>query len=263
MPAHDYASTRYSDLADIDTNNVRDLTVQFTFSTGVNRGQEGAPLVVNGTMYIVAPYPNELFALDLTKPGAPLKWSYKPDPKAAAQGVACCDVVNRGGFYYEGAIYYATLDGKAVAVDAGTGKQLWKTGLADISKGETITMAPEVVKGKVLIGNSGGEYGVRGWLAALDAKSGAIQWKAFSTGPDSEVLLGPDFKPFYNSERGTELGMHTWSPGALEDRRGHGMGMDFIRPGSEFHLLRNGKSGPLEPRATSWGHQVDGRNFRP
>src|SRR4030081_2957708 len=130
MPAHDYASTRYSELGQIDTTNVKDLTVQFTFSTGVNRGQEGAPLVVNGTMYIVAPYPNELFALDLTKPGAPLKWSYKPDPNAAAQGVACCDVVNRGGFYYEGAIYYATLDGKAVAVDAGTGKERWKTRLA-------------------------------------------------------------------------------------------------------------------------------------
>ena len=79
------------------------LTVQFTFSMGVSRGQEGAPLVVNNTMYIVAPYPNELFALDLTQPGAPLKWSYKPQPMAAAQGVACCDVVNRGAFFYEGA----------------------------------------------------------------------------------------------------------------------------------------------------------------
>ena len=173
MPAHDYASTRYSDLAQIDTNNVRDLTVQFTFSTGVDRGHEGAPLVVNGTMYIVAPYPNELFALDLTKPGAPLKWSYKPQPLAASQGVACCDVVNRGAFYYEGAIYYATLDGNAIAIDAQSGRELWKIRLGDINKGETITMAPEVVKGKVLIGNSGGEYGVRGWLAALDAKTGS------------------------------------------------------------------------------------------
>jgi len=95
MPAHDYASTRYSDLAEITGANVSRLTVQFTFSTGVARGQESAPLVVGNTMYIVAPYPNELFALDLTQPGAPLKWSYKPKPLAAAQGVACCDVVNR------------------------------------------------------------------------------------------------------------------------------------------------------------------------
>ncbi len=97
MPALNYASTRFSELVDINAGNVKNLAVQFTFSIGVNRGQEGAPLVVNNTMYIVAPYPNELFALDLTKPGAPLKWSYKPAPQAAAQGVACCDVVNRGG----------------------------------------------------------------------------------------------------------------------------------------------------------------------
>jgi len=74
-------------------------------------------------------------------------------------------------------------------------------------------MAPEVVKGKVLIGNSGGEYGVRGWLAALDAKKRRSAVKAFSTGPDSEVLIGPEFKPFYDSDKGADLGVHTWPPG--------------------------------------------------
>jgi outer membrane protein assembly factor BamB len=123
-------------------------------------------------------------------------------------------VVNRGAFYSEGVVYYATLDGNAVAVDAQNGKERWKTRLGDINKGETITMAPEVVKGKVLIGNSGGEYGVRGWLAALDAKSGAIVWKAFSTGPDADVLIGPDFKPFYSSDKGPDLGVRTWPPEA-------------------------------------------------
>jgi PQQ-dependent dehydrogenase (methanol/ethanol family) len=242
MPAHDYASTRYSDLAQIDTGNVKDLTVQFTFSTGVNRGQEGAPLVVNGTMYVVAPYPNELFALDLTKAGAPLKWTYKPEPLAASQGIACCDVVNRGGFYYEGAIYYATLDGNAVAIDAQTGKELWKTRLGDINKGETITMAPEVVKGKALFGNSGGEYGVRGWLAALDVKSGAIQWKAFSTGPDSEVLIGPEFKPFYDSDKGTDLGVHSWPPGAW--KIGGGTVWGWISYDPDLNLVYYGTANP-------------------
>jgi len=242
MPGHDYASLRYSDLAEINTSNVKGLTVQFTFSTGVARGQEAAPLVVDGTMYIVTPYPNVLFALDLTKPGAPLKWSYKPEPEAAAQGVACCDVVNRGAFYYDGAIYYATLDGSAVAVDAQSGKQLWKTRLADINKGETITMAPEVVRGKVLIGNSGGEYGVRGWLAALEAKSGSIDWKAFSTGPDTEVLIGPDFKPFYASDKGTDLGVRTWPPEAW--KIGGGTVWGWISYDPDLNLIYYGTGNP-------------------
>jgi len=247
MPAHDYASTRYSELADIDASNVKNLTVNFTFSMGVDRGQEGAPLVVNGTMYVVAPYPNELFALDLTKAGAPALWSYKPEPRAAAQGVACCDVVNRGAFYYEGAIYYATLDGTVFAVDAKSGKELWKIALGDINKGETITMAPEVVKGKVLVGNSGGEFGVRGWMAALDAKSGAVQWKAFSTGPDDEVLIGPEFRPFYHSDQGVNLGIHTWPPGAWKIGGGTVWGWVSYDPQLNLIYYGTGNPGPWNP----------------
>jgi PQQ-dependent dehydrogenase (methanol/ethanol family) len=242
MPAHDYASTRYSDLAEITADNVSNLTVQYTFSMGVSRGQEGAPLVMNNTMYLVAPYPNELFALDLTQPGAPLKWIYKPQPLAAAQGVACCDVVNRGAFFYEGAIYYATLDGNAVAVDAQSGKEKWKVRLGDINKGETITMSPEVVKGKVLLGNSGGEYGVRGWLAALDAKTGAIAWKAFSTGPDSEVLIGPQFQPFYNSDKGADLGVRSWPPQMWKS--GGGTVWGWISYDPQLNLIYYGTGNP-------------------
>src|SRR5205085_9303836 len=108
------------------------------------------PLIVNGVMYIVTPFPNLLYALDLTKPGAPMMWVYQPHPSAASQGVACCDVVNRGASYANGKIYYNTLDLQTVAVDANTGKQIWKTKLGDINQGESTTMAPLVVKGKVL-----------------------------------------------------------------------------------------------------------------
>ena len=168
MPAKDYASTRYSGLDQINTENVKDLKTAFTFSTGLVRGHEAAPLVVNNTMYIVTPYSNYLYALDLTKPGAPAKWKYEPKPVSASQGVACCDVVNRGAAYYAGKILYNTLDNQTVAVDAQTGKEVWKTRLGDINKGETMTMAPLVVKDKVLVGNSGGEMGVRGWLVGFD-----------------------------------------------------------------------------------------------
>src|SRR3954449_9986397 len=110
MAAKNYASTRYSTLSEINTGNAKNLKLAWTFSTGLTRGHEAAPLIVNNTMYVVTPWPNILYALDLTKPGAPLKWSYEPKPSAAAKGVACCDWVNRGASYYNGRIYYNTLD---------------------------------------------------------------------------------------------------------------------------------------------------------
>ena len=182
MPAKNYASTRFSTLTDINTETVKNLKLAWTFSTGLTRGHEAAPLVVNNTMYIVTPWPNILYALDLTKPGAPVKWSYKPKPSPSSQGVACCDVVNRGAAYFNGRIYYNTLDLHTVAVDAATGKEVWNTTLGDINKGESMTMAPIVAKGVVIVGNSGGEFGVRGWLAGLDAKDGKILWRAYADG---------------------------------------------------------------------------------
>ena len=176
-PAKDFASTRYSELAEITTTSVRQLGLKLTFSTGVVRGHEAAPLVIGGVMYIVAPFPNTLFALDLTQPGAPVKWRYDPAPDSMAQGVACCDVVNRGAAYADGLIVYNTLDAHTVAVDAVTGQERWTTRLGDIARGETITMAPLIVKDKVLVGNSGGELGVRGWVTALDLRSGRIVWR--------------------------------------------------------------------------------------
>jgi len=210
MPAKDYSATRFSGLKQINTNNVNKLQVAWTFATGLNAGHEAAPLIVENTMYIVTPYPNNLYAIDLTQPGGQLKWTYKPNPERAAQGVACCDVVNRGAAYAEGKIVYNTLDNHTVAVDAKTGKEVWKTKLGEINLGETMTMAPLIVKHKVLVGNSGGEMGVRGWLAALDLKSGEKQWLAYSTGPDKDVLIGDDFKAFYPSDKGKDLGVSTW-----------------------------------------------------
>src|SRR5579875_4020270 len=207
------ASTRYSTQDQINTGNVKNLKLAFTFSTGLTRGHEAAPLVVNNTMYIVTPWPNYLYALDLTKPGAPLKWMYQPNPSPASQGTACCDVVNRGAVYYNGKIYYNTLDVQTVAVDANTGKEVWRTKLGDINLGESMTMAPIVAKGKIIVGNSGGEFGVRGWVAGLDADTGKIAWRAYATGPDKDVLIGSKFKPFYASDRGTDLGEKTWPPG--------------------------------------------------
>ena len=241
-PARDFASTRFSALARITPESVKQLGVTSTFSTGLVRGHEAAPIVVNNTMYIVTPFPNVVYALDLAQPGAPVKWTYDPKPLAAAQGVACCDVVNRGMSYSNGAVFFNTLDGRTIALDAQTGKEKWVTTLADINKGETITMAPLVVKDKVLVGNSGGELGVRGWMTAVDANSGSIAWRAYHSGPDKDVLIGPRFKPFYKSDQGQDLGVHTWPGEAWKQGGATAWGWISYDPAS--NLIYYGTSNP-------------------
>ena len=206
MPAGDYASSRYSELSSITPQNAANLHVSWAFSTGVLRGHEGQPLVVGNTMYVVTPYPNVSYAIDLAQTGQPLKWKFRPDNAQQAIGRACCDVVNRGAAYADGKIFYNLLDGHTIAIDAATGNQVWRTKMGDLSRGETITMAPIVVKGKVIVGSSGGEMGVRGWIAALDAATGKEVWRAYNIGPDKDVKVGPKFKTFYAHDRGRDLG---------------------------------------------------------
>jgi glucose dehydrogenase len=172
LPAGDYASSRYSELDQVTPANAKNLHAAWTFSTGVLRGHEGQPLVVDNTMYLVTPYPNVSYALDLTKEGQPLRWKVRPENSQVAVGIACCDVVNRGAAFDNGKIFYNLLDGHTVAIDVASGNLLWRTKMADMSRGETMTMAPIVAKGKVIVGSSGGEMGVRGWIAALDENTG-------------------------------------------------------------------------------------------
>ncbi len=167
----------------------------------------------------------------LDKPGAPLKWKYEPKPRASSQGVACCDSVNRGAAYAAGRVFFNTLDGQTVAVDANDGHELWRAQLGDISRGESITMAPLVVKDKVLVGNSGGEFGVRGWLTALDARTGHQAWRAYSTGPDSEVLIGNGLQTLLCAGAGYRPRGEELAGRCLEARRRHRCGgLDFLRP---------------------------------
>jgi lanthanide-dependent methanol dehydrogenase len=243
-----YANTRFSGLNQINTSNVAQLKVAWTFSTGVNRGQEAAPIIVSNTMYIVTPFPNIVYALDLASNGV-TKWKYEPKPSAAAQGVACCDVVNRGVAYWEGKVIFNTLDAHTIALDAASGKELWKTKLGEINKGETMTMAPLVVKGKVLVGNSGAEFGVRGWITALDVNTGNIAWRAYSTGPDKDCLIGANFKPFYAGDQAKDQGVATWPPGQWEI--GGGTVWGFVSYDPESNLIFYGTANP-----GPWNHEV-------
>jgi len=176
-----------------------------------------------------------------------MKWKYKPYPNPQSQGVACCDTVNRGASFADGKIIYVTLDNNAVAVDANTGKEVWRTQVGDINIGETTTMAAFVVKDVVLIGNSGGELGVRGKVTALDVKTGKLKWRAYSTGPDSDVLIGPDFKPFYAKDKGKDLGVTTWQPDGW--KLGGGTVWGWISYDPELNLIfyGTGNPGPWNP----------------
>ena len=263
MAGRNYANTRFSDLDEITAGNVGRLKVAWTFSTGVLRGQEAAPIVAGSTMYLVTPYPNILYALDLSNPGS-TRWSFEPKPLSAAQGVACCDVVNRGAAYADGRVFFNTLDNHTVAVDAETGKEIWRARLGDINRGESMTMAPLVVKGKVIVGNSGGEFGVRGWITALDAATGDIAWRAYSTGPDSEVLLGARFKPFYPGDRGADLGVKSWPGDAW--KTGGGSVWGFVSYDPELDLLFYGTANPgpwnadVRPGDNKWTSSVFARD---
>src|SRR4051812_28816066 len=209
MPGRDYASTRFSKLAEITPANAKGLRPVWTFSTGVLAGHEGQPLVVKNTMYVVTPWPNVLYAFDLSQEGYPLKWKYRPDVNTNAIGVSCCDVINRGAFFADGKIIYNLLDGHTVAVDAATGQQVWKTQIADVSEGETTPMAPLVIKDRVIVGASGGEFGIYGFVKGLDLKTGKVVWTGRNIGPDADMLVNPStFKPFY--DKGTDLGKSTW-----------------------------------------------------
>ena len=209
MPGKNLSATRFSKLNQINAQNVGRLHNVWNFSTGVLSGHEGQPLVVNSTMYVVTPYPDVLYAFDLRKPDYPLKWKYRPAVDPAAIGIACCDVINRGATYADGKIVYNLLDGRTVAVDANTGRPVWVTRTANISQGETITLATFVAKNRVIVGVSGGEFAIHGRVTGLDLKTGKIAWTGYNIGPDSELLAKPGtFKPFY--DKGSELSLRSW-----------------------------------------------------
>ena len=210
MPGKNYASTRYSGLDQLTIANVQRLKPVWSFSTGVLRGHEGQPLVVNNTMYVVTPYPNVLYAFDLTQPDYPLKWKYRPNVDPNALGIACCDAINRGAFYADGKIVYNLLDGHTVAIDAASGREIWNVRIADLADGETTPMAPIVVRDRVIVGPSGGEFGIYGWAKGLDLATGRLVWTARNAGSDSATLTRPGvFKAFY--DKGANLGLTTWA----------------------------------------------------
>jgi PQQ-dependent dehydrogenase (methanol/ethanol family) len=206
----DYAATRYSTLNQVTTANVGQLKVAWTFSTGVLRGHESAPLVIGNMMYMVTPFPNIVYALNLDDDHK-IEWAYTPKQDPAVVPIMCCDVVNNGVQYAEGKIFLYQADTSLVALDAKTGKELWKSVNGDPKKGESGTMAPIVVKDKVIVGISGAEFGVRGHVTAYDMNSGKRVWRAFSLGPDSDMLFDPEKTTSLGKPVGKDSSLKTWN----------------------------------------------------
>ena len=212
MQAGNFANHRYSPLQQINASNVNKLQVAWMFSTGVLRGHEGSPLVVGDTMYLVTPFPNNVFALDLGT--QKIKWKYAPKQDPAVIPQMCCDTVNRGLAYAEGKIFLQQADSMLVALDASNGKVKWSVKNGDPKVGAVNTNAPHVFKDKVITGISGGEWGVRGYISAYDINTGKLVWRGYSVGPDSEMLIDPSSTTTWANGAVTPVGadssLKTW-----------------------------------------------------
>lgn len=244
MPTGDYANTRYSKLNQINKDNVKDLQVKWTFSTGVLRGHEGGPLVIGDVMYVHTPFPNIVYALDLKNEGKIL-WKYEPKQDPNVIAIMCCDTVNRGVAYGDGKIILAQADTMVTALDAKTGKVAWQVQNGEKTDGgmaESSTSAPMVVKDKVIIGISGAEYGVRGHLTAYNLSDGKRAWRAYSTGPDSETLIDPEKTTHLGKPVGKDSGMNTWE--GEQWKTGGGTTWGWYAYDPELNLIYYGTGNP-------------------
>jgi PQQ-dependent dehydrogenase (methanol/ethanol family) len=263
MALGNYAGTRYSQLGQINRDNVDDLQVAWTFSTGVLRGHEGGPLVIGDVMYIHTPFPNIVYALDLNDPGRVI-WKYEPKQDPDTIPVMCCDTVNRGPAYADGKIFLNQADASLVALDANTGEELWKTQYGDITKGETGTMSPLVVKDKVLVGVSGGEFGVRGHMSAYDIETGEQVWRAYSTGPDEEMLIDPQETTMMGQPVGADSSLKTWEGDQWQLGGGTTWGWTTYDPELDLVYYGTGNPGTWNPTQrpgdNRWSMTIMARN---
>jgi len=245
MTGRTFDLQRYSPLDQISTANVKNLHVSWTMSTGTLRGHEGNPLVVGSTMYLHSSFPNKVYALDLTKPGAPQIWQFTPEQSTDAIAIACCDVVNRGLAFdpKTNRLVIELLAGDVLALDAKTGKQAWRVKSVDFKKGETMTNAPMVVDDLVLTGISGGEFGVRGRITAFNMADGKEVWRTYSTGPDKDVGITENtLKSPYASAQGKDLGVSTWQ--GDEWTRGGGTTWGWYSYDPDLKLFYHGSGNP-------------------
>ncbi len=263
MSTGDYANTRYSKLNKINASNVGKLQVAWTFSTGVLRGHEGGPLIIGNTMYVHTPFPNKVYALDLSQDNK-IVWTYEPKQDPNVIPVMCCDTVNRGLAYADGKIFLHQADDKLVALNAKDGSPVWTAVNGDPSKGQTGTSAPMVVKDKVLVGTSGGEFGVQCSMTAYDIKDGKQAWKAYSEGPDDQILFDPEKTTALGKPVGKDSSTKTWE--GDQWKIGGGCTWGWIAYDPQLNLIYYGSGNPStwnpkqRPGDNKWSMTIFARN---
>jgi lanthanide-dependent methanol dehydrogenase len=263
MPTGDYANTRYSKLKQITAANVGKLQVAWTFSTGVLRGHEGGPLIVGNTMYVHTPFPNKVYALDLANENK-IIWAYEPKQDPNVIPVMCCDTVNRGVAYADGKIFLHQADDKLVALNSKNGTVEWTAVNGDPSKGQTGTSAPMVVKDKVLVGTSGGEFGVQCSLTAYNIKDGKQAWKAYSEGPDDQILVDADKTTALGKPIGKDSSTKTWE--GDQWKIGGGCTWGWLAYDPSLNLVYYGSGNPStwnpkqRPGDNKWSMTIFARN---
>jgi lanthanide-dependent methanol dehydrogenase len=241
IPQQNYSATRHSTLNEINTDNVKNLKVAWSMSTGATRGHEGQPLVIGNIMYFQSAYPNHVYAVDLNN--YRILWEFTPKQDPFAVSVACCDLVNRGVAYGDGMIITNALDGWVYALHASNGAVVWRYKQADPELGQTVTSAPFVIseKNRVIVGVSGGEFGVRGYVTALDLNTGRRVWRAYSMGPDSDTLMGAGFHGPHNA------GISTWRGDEWKVGGGTTWGWYAYDPSLDLFYYGSGNPGTWNP----------------
>jgi len=254
----DYTNQRYSKLDQINRDNVKNLKVAWTFSTGVLRGHEGSPLVIGSTMYVHTPFPNIVYALDLDNDGK-IIWKYEPKQDPSVIPVMCCDTVNRGVAYAEGMVFLHQADTTVVALDAKTGKEVWKVVNGDPKKGETNTATVLPVKDKIIVGISGAEFGVRSHTTAYEMKTGKRLWRAYSMGPDNEMLVDPDKTMSLGKPVGKDSSLKTWNGDQWKIGGGSTWGWYSYDPETNLFFYGTGNPSTWNPaqRAGPDGKAID------
>ena len=227
IQAGNYANTRYSELNQINEGNVAKLAPAWSFSTGVLRGHEGSPIVVGDVMYVHTPFPNIVYALDLNNEGKIL-WKYEPKQDPNVIPVMCCDTVNRGLAYADGMVFLHQADTTIVALDGKTGKVAWSAVNGDPKKGETNTATVLPVKDKLIVGISGGEFGVQCHVTAYDLKTGKTRMARLfgRPGRSDTARPGKDHRARQAGRRGFQLENLAGRP--MEDRRRLHLGLVFL-----------------------------------
>ncbi len=265
LPLGSYSGIRHSKLSQINIRNAGKLKVAWTMSTGTLRGQEGQPLVVGNMMYFESSYPNYVYGINLDNIGQ-IVWKFAPEQDKFSPSVACCDLVNKGVAYADGKILISTLDTHVYALDAKTGKVVWSVQNGDPQLGQTMTIAPLVVHDKVIVGISGGEYGVRGYLTAYDLKSGKLVWRAHSVGPDAEILFDSNKTIDGATQQpvGTDSSVKTWNQ--EEWKLGGGTTWGWYTYDSQLNLVYYGSGNPgtwnptQRPGDNKWSTTLFARN---